>query len=56
MEAYTIRFEPTADGLWLAEVLELPGVLSYGDTVEKAVVEVMIRATLAIIDLNDYSR
>jgi len=53
MDAYTIRYERTEDGRWLAEVLELPGVLAYGSSVEKAVVKVMILATLAIIDLND---
>lgn len=55
MDAYTIRYERTPDGRWLAEVLELPGVLAYGDDADKAVVKVMILATLAIIDLNDLS-
>jgi len=53
MDAYTIHYERTPDGRWLAEVLELPGVLAYGTSAEKAVVKVMILATLAIIDLND---
>lgn len=55
MDAYTIHYERTPDGRWLAEVLELPGVLAYGSSAEKAVVKVMILATLAIIDLNDLS-
>jgi predicted RNase H-like HicB family nuclease len=32
----TIEFEQEADGRWIAEVPELPGVLAYGDTQEKA--------------------
>lgn len=53
MDAYTIRYEHMPDGRWLAEVLELPGVMAYGSNPDKAVVKVMILATLAIIDLND---
>ena len=33
---YTIEVEQEADGRWLAEVPELPGVLAYGDTVNQA--------------------
>ncbi len=32
----TIEFEQEADGRWIAEVPELPGVLVYGETQEKA--------------------
>jgi predicted RNase H-like HicB family nuclease len=32
----TIEFEQEADGRWIAEVPELPGVLVYGDTQAKA--------------------
>lgn len=32
----TIEFEREADGRWIAEVPELPGVLVYGDTRDKA--------------------
>jgi predicted RNase H-like HicB family nuclease len=32
----TIEFEQEADGRWLAEIPELPGVLVYGDTQDKA--------------------
>ena len=42
---YTLECEPEDDGRWLAEVLELPGVLAYGDSKEQA----MVRAeTLAL--------
>ncbi len=33
---YTIEVEQEADGRWLAEVPELPGVLAYGATVSQA--------------------
>lgn len=36
---YTIECEQEDDGRWLAEVLELPGVLSYGVTKEQAFVK-----------------
>ncbi len=34
---FTIECEQEEDGRWLAEVLELPGVLVYGKTVEEAI-------------------
>ena len=33
---YTLDCELEDDGRWLAEVLELPGVLAYGSTKEQA--------------------
>jgi len=33
---FTIEIEQEDDGRWIAEVLELPGVLSYGQTPEEA--------------------
>ena len=33
---FTIGIEQEDDGRWIAEVLELPGVLSYGQTPEEA--------------------
>jgi predicted RNase H-like HicB family nuclease len=33
---YTIEVEQEADGRWLAEVPELPGVLAYGTTMNQA--------------------
>jgi predicted RNase H-like HicB family nuclease len=32
----TIELEQEADGRWIAEIPELPGVLVYGDTAERA--------------------
>jgi predicted RNase H-like HicB family nuclease len=36
----TIESEQEDDGGWLAEVLELPGVLAYGATVQEAIAKV----------------
>lgn len=34
---YTIEYEQEEDGRWLAEVLELPGVLVYDQTAQEAI-------------------
>lgn len=34
---YSVEVEREADGRWIAEVCELPGVLAYGQTREEAV-------------------
>ena len=36
---YTLECEQETDGRWLAEVLELPGVLAYGASREDAMVK-----------------
>ena len=33
---FTVELEQEADGRWLAEVLELPGVLAYGSSSDEA--------------------
>ena len=33
---YTIETEQETDGRWLAEIVEIPGVMAYGDTPEQA--------------------
>ncbi|MEO5331806.1 MAG: type II toxin-antitoxin system HicB family antitoxin [Magnetococcus sp. YQC-5] len=37
---YTIECEQEKGGRWLAEVLELPGVMAYGLTVDEAIARV----------------
>ena len=39
MMKYTLECEQEDDGRWLAEVLELPGVLAYGSSREDAMVK-----------------
>ncbi len=34
---FTIETEREEDGRWIAEVIELPGVLTYGDTEQDAI-------------------
>ncbi len=34
---FTIETEHEADGRWIAEVLEIPGVLAYGATEQEAI-------------------
>ena len=47
---YTIEHEQEEDGRWLAEVLELPGILAYGDSVEEAVARAQALALRVIAD------
>ena len=47
---YTIECEQEDDGRWLAEVLELPGVLAYGATKDEAVVKVETLALRVIAE------
>lgn len=44
----TIEIDRETDGRWIAEVLELPGVLAYGDTEAEAVARVKAVALVEI--------
>jgi predicted RNase H-like HicB family nuclease len=48
--ALRIELEPETDGRWMAEVVELPGVLVYGETQEQAIARVQALALRAIAD------
>lgn len=41
---FTIEYEQESDGRWLAEVVELPGVLTYGRTSAEAISKVQALA------------
>jgi predicted RNase H-like HicB family nuclease len=41
---FNIEYEQEADGRWLAEVPQLPGVLAYGATAEEAMAKVEVLA------------
>jgi len=41
---FTIEHEREADGRWIAEVPELPGVLAYGATAEEAMTKAEVLA------------
>ena len=37
---FTIETEQEIDGRWIAEVMEIPGVMVYGTTIEEAIAKV----------------
>lgn len=47
---FTIEFEKETDGRWIAEVLELPGVLCYGSSHEEAKAKAEALALRVIAD------
>ncbi len=47
---FTIELDREEDGRWIAEVLELPGVLTYGQTREDAIAKVQALAFHVIAD------
>ena len=47
---FTVEYEIEEDGRWLAEVMELPGVLAYGETPDEAVAHVQALALRVIAD------
>lgn len=47
---FTIDLEQEEDGRWIAEVLELPGVLMYGTTQEEAMIRVQALALRVLAD------
>ena len=50
MIAFKVETEREDDGRWLAEVLELPGVLAYGDSPQVAVAKVQALALRVIAE------
>jgi len=47
---FTVEYEREDDGRWLAEVLELPGVLAYGDSSDEAIAKAQALALRAVAD------
>lgn len=47
---FKIEIEREDDGRWLAEVVELPGVLAYGDTEKAAISKVQALALRVIAE------
>ena len=47
---FKIEFEQEEDGRWLAEVLDMPGVLAYGQTKPEAVAKVQALALRVLAD------
>ena len=47
---YTIELDREEDGRWLAEVMELPGVMVYGDTKHRAIMRAKLLTLKVIAD------
>ena len=47
---FTVEYEQEEDGRWLAEVIELPGVLAYGQTSEEATAKAQALALRVLAD------
>jgi predicted RNase H-like HicB family nuclease len=47
---YSLEIEQEADGRWLAEVPELPGVMAYGSTREEAMAKAEVLALRVIAE------
>jgi predicted RNase H-like HicB family nuclease len=47
---FTVEYEQEDDGRWLAEVLELQGVLAYGQTSEEAIARAQALALRVLAD------
>jgi predicted RNase H-like HicB family nuclease len=52
---FTIEYEQEEDGRWLAEVLELPGVLAYGKDMEEAIAHTQALALRVVADRLEHS-
>ena len=47
---FTVEVEQEEDGRWIAEVIDLPGVLAYGQTEEEAKAKVQAIALRVVAD------
>lgn len=47
---FHVEIEQEEDGRWIAEVVDLPGVLAYGNTVEEAQAKVQALALRVVAD------
>lgn len=52
MEArgFSVEVEQEEDGRWIAEVVDLPGVMVYGKTLEEAVAKAKVLALRVLAD------
>ena len=50
MITFTIEFEQEEDGRWIAEVVELPGVMVYGSSRQQASAKVQALALRVVAD------
>ena len=50
MSEFTVEIEREDDGRWIGEVVDLPGVLAYGETREEAVAKAKALAFRVLAD------
>ena len=50
MMTFTVEYEREDDGRWLAEVIELPGVLAYGASSDEAIAKAQALALRVLAD------
>ena len=55
MLTFTVEYEREDDGRWLAEVIELPGVLAYGGTSDEAIARAQALALRVVADRLEHS-
>jgi predicted RNase H-like HicB family nuclease len=51
---FTVEYEQEEDGRWIAEVLELPGVMVYGATREEALAKAQALALRVLAERLDH--
>ena len=51
---FAIEVEQEEDGRWLAEVAELPGVMTYGQTRQEAIERVQVLSLRVLADRLNY--
>ena len=51
---FRIELEQETDGRWIAEVVELPGVLAYGSTQDETIAHVQALALRVVADRLDH--
>jgi predicted RNase H-like HicB family nuclease len=51
---FTVDYEQEEDGRWIAEVLELPGVMVYGATKEEALAKAQALALRVVAERLDH--
>ena len=51
---FNIEYEQEEDGRWLADVIELPGVLAYEESADKAMVKVEVLALRVIAERTEH--
>lgn len=50
MTTYIVEYEQEEDGRWLAEVIDLPGALAYGQNIDEAVAKAQALALRVLAD------